>query len=95
MRRLTVTVPETASGRVDRFVADVSGLSRSYVQKLISEGHVTTAGMPIKANESIFSGQVVELEVPDPRPLELTPEPIPLRRVWSSIPRPVMREERW
>ena len=27
MRRLTVTVPETASGRVDRFVADVSGLS--------------------------------------------------------------------
>jgi len=84
MRRLTVTVPETASGRVDRFVADVSGLSRSYVQKLISEGHVTTAGLPVKANESIFAGQVVELEVPDPRPLELTPEPIPLAVVYED-----------
>jgi len=84
MRRLTVTVPETASGRVDRFVADVSGLSRSYVQKLISEGHVTTAGLPVKANESIFTGQVVELEVPDPRPLELTPEPIPLTVVYED-----------
>ena len=71
MRRLTITVPETAEGRVDRFVADVSGLSRSYVQKLITEGHVTAAGSPIKANEPIVAGEIVELEIPDPRPLEL------------------------
>jgi 23S rRNA pseudouridine1911/1915/1917 synthase len=79
-----MTAPATASGRVDRFVADVSGLSRSYVQKLISEGLVTTAGMPIKANEPVFPGEVVELEVPDPRPLELTPEPIPLAVVYED-----------
>ncbi len=84
MRRLTVTVPESASGRVDRFVADVSGLSRSYVQKLIAEGNVTTGGLPLKANESVFSGEVVELEVPDPRPLELTPEEIPLTVVYED-----------
>ena len=57
MRRLTITVPETAAGRVDRFVADVSGLSRSYVQKLITEGHVTTGGLPLKANESVVPGR--------------------------------------
>lgn len=84
MRRLTVTVPESASGRVDRFVADVSGLSRSYVQKLIAEGNVTTGGLPLKANESVFSGEVIELEVPDPRPLELTPEEIPLTVVYED-----------
>jgi 23S rRNA pseudouridine1911/1915/1917 synthase len=84
MRRLTITVPETAEGRVDRFVADMSGLSRSYVQKLITEGHVTVAGVPIKANQAIFRGEIVELEIPDPRPLDLTPEPIPLSVVYED-----------
>ena len=51
MRRLTFTVPDAAEGRIDRYLADVSELSRSYVQKLITEGHVTTGGAPIKANE--------------------------------------------
>ena len=33
----TLRVPDGPSGRVDRFVADATGLSRSYVQRLISE----------------------------------------------------------
>ena len=49
MKLLTITVPETAGGRVDRFVADASGLSRSYVQKLISEGRLTSAGVAISS----------------------------------------------
>lgn len=84
MRRLTITVPEATSGRVDRFVADVSGLSRSYVQKLITEGNVTTGDMPLKANESVFAGEVIELEVPDPRPLEVVAEAIPLSVVYED-----------
>jgi 23S rRNA pseudouridine1911/1915/1917 synthase len=84
MRRLTITVPTSAEGRVDRFVADESGLSRSYVQKLITEGHVTVAGNPIKANEPIAAGEVLELEIPDPRPLELTPEAIPLSVIYED-----------
>jgi 23S rRNA pseudouridine1911/1915/1917 synthase len=84
MRRLTIVVPETAGGRVDRFVADMSGLSRSYVQKLITEGHVTSAGGPIKANEPVAWGEVLELEIPEPRPLELTPEAIPISVVYED-----------
>jgi 23S rRNA pseudouridine1911/1915/1917 synthase len=84
MRRQTIVVPETAQGRVDRFVADVSGLSRSYVQKLISDGHVTSAGSAIKANDSIIPGWVLDLEVPDPIPLALEAEPIPLSVVYED-----------
>lgn len=84
MRRLTITVPETAEGRVDRLLADVSGLSRSYVQKLISEGKVTSAGGSVKANEPALPGSVFELEIPDVKPLELTPEPIPLSVVYED-----------
>src|SRR5437773_1716643 len=34
-------VPDGSDGRVDRYVADATGLSRSYVQKLISDGRLT------------------------------------------------------
>ena len=37
-------VPDGLGGRVDRYVADATGLSRSYVQKLISDGRLTTGG---------------------------------------------------
>jgi 23S rRNA pseudouridine1911/1915/1917 synthase len=84
MRRLTITVPETAEGRVDRLVADESGLSRSYVQKLMTEGHVTVAGNPVKANQAVFPGEIVELEIPDPVPLDLAPESIPLSVVYED-----------
>jgi 23S rRNA pseudouridine1911/1915/1917 synthase len=84
MRRLTITVPETAEGRIDRLLADVSGLSRSYVQKLISDGKVTSAGRPVKANEPALPGVVFDMDVPDPEPLALEPEPIPLDVVFED-----------
>ena len=84
MKRQTIVVPETAHGRVDRFVADVSGLSRSYVQKLITDGHVTAAGSAIKANDQIIPGWILDLDVPDPVPLALEPEPIPLSVLYED-----------
>jgi 23S rRNA pseudouridine1911/1915/1917 synthase len=84
MKRQTIVVPEAAEGRVDRFVADVSGLSRSYIQKLITDGHVTAAGVAVKAKDSVVAGSTLELEVPDPTPLDLEPEQIPLSVVYED-----------
>ena len=84
MKRQTIVVPDAAAGRVDRYVADVSGLSRSYVQKLISEGHLTASGSAVKARDAVVPGCVLELEVPDPRLLVLEPEPIPLSIVYED-----------
>jgi 23S rRNA pseudouridine1911/1915/1917 synthase len=78
MRRQTIVVPETTGGRVDRFVADASGLSRSYVQKLIVDGQITVAGLPIKSNEQVVPGQAIDLDIPDPVALEMKAEEIPL-----------------
>ena len=85
MRRLTLVVPDTAEGRIDRLLADMSGLSRSYVQKLITAGHVTAAGVSIKANEPVVPGEIVDLEIPEPRPLDVTAEPIPLSVVYEDV----------
>ncbi len=74
-----------AAQRVDRYVADVTGLSRSHVQKLISAGNLTTDGVVLKANAVIAPGATLRLVVPEPEPLNLTPEPgIPVRVVYED-----------
>jgi len=68
-------VPDGPSGRVDRYVADATGLSRSYVQKLISDGRLTSAGKPLRANTVVGAGTELRLDVPEATPLDLAPEP--------------------
>src|SRR6266568_7647513 len=74
-----------AAQRVDRYVADVTGMSRSHVQKLISAGHLTADGISLKANAVIGPGTALRLLVPEPEPLDLTPAPdIPVRIAYED-----------
>jgi 23S rRNA pseudouridine1911/1915/1917 synthase len=83
--RVVIAVPESAAGtRADRFVADAAGLSRSYVQRLITEGRLTSGGAAIKANAVLRAGDELELDVPEVRPLELQAEAIPLTVVYED-----------
>ena len=78
-------VPDGPAGRVDRYVADATGLSRSYVQKLISDGRLTAAGEPLKANSIVGAGTELTLDVPEAIPLDLSPSPeIVLRVVYED-----------
>ena len=70
-----VRVPDGPRGRVDRFVADATGLSRSYVQRLISDGRLTVSGEPLKANSIVGTGTELRLDIPEAVPLDLTPAP--------------------
>jgi 23S rRNA pseudouridine1911/1915/1917 synthase len=69
-----------AAGRLDAAVAaQIDGLSRAQVQRLIDGGHVRVAGMvATKANQRVREHDVVDIDVPPPEPLELVAEPIPL-----------------
>lgn len=81
----TVRVPDGTAGRIDRFVADATGLSRSHVQKLISDGRLTVDGMPVRANALVSVGSEVRLDVPKPLELDLAPAPdIQLRIVYED-----------
>ena len=71
----TVRVPDGRAGRVDRFVADATGLSRSHVQKLISDGRLTTDGVALRANTIVTPGTELRLDVPEPVVLDLAPAP--------------------
>ena len=72
----------SAPGRADRWAADLSGLSRSHVQRLIAEGRLTVAGQAVKANAILPGGTELRLEVPPPAPAEPIAQPeIPVRVV--------------
>ena len=71
----TVRVPDGGRGRADRIVAEATGLSRSYVQKLISNGRLTAGGAPLRANAVVDAGTELRLDVPPATPVEVAPEP--------------------
>jgi 23S rRNA pseudouridine1911/1915/1917 synthase len=73
---LRMTIPaDAAPQRADRVAADLSGLSRSHVQRLISEGRLTADGRPLRSNALVPGGAVLELVVPPPRPTTMEPRP--------------------
>ena len=67
--------PGSAPARADRWASDLSGLSRSHVQRLISEGRLTVEGQPVKANTILPAGTELELDVPPPAPAKPLAQP--------------------
>jgi len=76
---------DAAPTRVDRFVADRTGMSRSHIQKLITEGRLTSAGRTLKANSLVEAGAELTLEVPEPAVATPLPQPeIDVRVVYED-----------
>ena len=84
MTELRLVVPAGRGGRADRFAADLSGLSRSRVQRLMAEGRVTADGQPVKANTVVAPGAVLVIDVPPVEPAGIEPEAIPLDVVYED-----------
>lgn len=59
------TVPE-GNIRLDRFLADHTDFSRSYLQKLIAQDFVRVDGQPTRSNRRLRNGEKVELTLPQP-----------------------------
>ena len=84
IRRFQVGAP-SAGTRLDLFLASAcSDLSRSRIQKLIAEGAVTLSGEPAKRSHVVRAGDRVEVDVPEPKPATLEPEPIPLSILYED-----------
>ena len=74
-------VPETAAGqRLDKWLVsqDTLELTRSALQTRMEQGDVLVNAKPVAKNYRLRGGETVELILPDPEPLELVPENIPL-----------------
>ncbi|MCJ7550457.1 MAG: RNA pseudouridine synthase, partial [Anaerolineae bacterium] len=73
---LTVT---RGGERVDRYVAAaLADLSRTAVQRLIEAGAITVNGRAVQVSHKVQAGDVISVSVPEPEPVALLAEAIPL-----------------
>jgi 23S rRNA pseudouridine1911/1915/1917 synthase len=77
--RLTVP-PEAVGERLDQYVHRCleGALSRSQVQRLVSQGMITVDQAPARPALRLQAGWEVRVRRPEPEPLELTPEAMDL-----------------
>lgn len=71
--------------RVDSALARLCPeLSRSGAQKLLEDGRVMRNGLPVKKNEKLNTGDVLEVDLPEVQPVDILPEDIPLDIVYED-----------
>ena len=77
--------PGSRPARADRWATDLSGLSRSHVQRLIGEGRLTLDGGAVKANTIVGGGTTLGLRIPPPAPATPIAQPeIPVDVVYED-----------
>lgn len=79
MENKVLQTEEFVGERIDKFLScRLEEVSRSYIQKLIKEGHVSVNGKPVKANYKLGAGDEICVEIPEAKEPDILPENIPL-----------------
>ena len=76
---------EDAGRRIDAWLAsNLEDVTRSAAARLLEEGRVTCAGKPLAKNYKLRGGETVEVSLPDPEPVDVAPQDIPLDVVYED-----------
>jgi len=82
-----LTVPEEDAGaRLDAWLAaqETVGLTRSAVQQLLEKGEILRNGANAKKNDRVQAGDGIAVTVPEPEPLSVLPQDLPLEIVYED-----------
>lgn len=82
----TIKITAEENGvRLDSFISQaLPEISRSAAQKLMDNGLVTLNGKTVKKNHKTTSGEVFEIELPEPEVTDVVPQNIPLDIVYED-----------
>ena len=77
--------PEDTGTRLDAWRAgQLPDVTRSAAARLCEEGRVTAAGKPLAKNYRLGGGEAVSVTLPDPEPVDVAPQDIPLDVVYED-----------
>lgn len=80
-----LVVDEESEGvRLDVWLAQQLGLSRTRVARLLEEGRVRVQGEVPRKSTGVVPGDRVEVEIPPPEAPEVEPEDLPVQIVWQD-----------
>lgn len=76
---------ETEKGRIDKYLAgQLEGVSRSKIQKLISEGQILVNEKEVKAKYKVSNGDEIVVTIPDPEPVDVVAQNLPLEIIYED-----------
>lgn len=76
---------EQVNNRIDKLLSDlIPELSRSYIQKLLSEGNILVNNTPVKSNYKLRLDDTISVTIPEPEDIDILPEDIPLDIVFED-----------
>lgn len=85
IRKEHFTVNADEGQRLDAFLAvRLEGISRSSVQRLIDEGHITVDGASRQASYKVRLGEEIEVQVPEAKPVEVEAEDLDLEILYED-----------
>lgn len=80
-----IVVSDKENERIDVYISGkLEDVSRSSVQKLISDGNITVNGKQIKSNYKIKLNDSIRIILPEPEILDIVAEDIPLEIVYED-----------
>jgi len=77
VKNIVVQISE-AGKRIDIFLAKRTGITRSQIQRLITQGNVLINSKDVSQNYRLKSKDLISINIPDKETEGLLPEPIPL-----------------
>ena len=84
-KRQFLVIDEEEGDRLDVYLSSQLGdMSRSYIQKIIKDKKVTVNGKIEKAKYTVKEDDVIEIEIPAPKLLEVIPQDIPIDIVYED-----------
>lgn len=76
---------EDAGTRIDAWLAaNLEDVTRSGAQRLLEEGKVTKDGKALAKNYKLTGCEILEVSLPDPEPVDVVPQNIPLDIVFED-----------
>ncbi len=86
MEKVEICAEESCKGeRLDKWICSLMPeMSRNMLQKLIDEGAVTIDGKPAAKNYRLRGGEKAEITLPEPEPLNVLPQNIPITIVYED-----------
>ena len=71
--------------RIDRYLSEqYPEHSRSYLQKLIKDGNVLVNGKHIKSNYKLSEEDEIQIEIPEPKEVDIQAQPVPLDIIYED-----------
>lgn len=84
MEKVNLVCDESTPKRIDAYLSDVLELTRSHAARLLEQGFVRIGSKTAGKSQKVKTGDKITVVLPDPVPLDVTAENIPLDIVYED-----------